>query len=83
MRGLEFMKPLVDDMVQDDPEKRPTMAVVVERFEKILGGLSWWTLASRLVEIEGSATSPFASVRHLFRTLGNTLSFRSPLPTLK
>lgn len=84
MQGLEFMKPLVDDMVQDDPEKRPTMDIVVEAFGKTLDSLSWWTLTSRLVSIEeGSLPTPFASVHHFLRTFRNTLAFRNPLPTPK
>ncbi|KAF9232383.1 hypothetical protein BU15DRAFT_55077 [Melanogaster broomeanus] len=33
--GFEFMAPLINDMVQDDPNKRPTMDEVVTRFEDI------------------------------------------------
>lgn len=46
--GLDFMKPLVADMTQDDPTKRPTMDEVVARFEEILRSLSSWTLRSRV-----------------------------------
>ena len=41
------MKPLIDDMVQDDPAKRPNMNEVIERFEEIVQGLSQWKLRSR------------------------------------
>ena len=47
--GFEFMKPLVDDMVQNDPKKRPTMDEVVARFETIKASLSSWKLRSRVV----------------------------------
>lgn len=77
------MKSLVDDMVQDDPAKRPTIDIVVERFGKILAGLSQWTLTSRLVKLEESKPSSFPFMRHLFRLIGNTLAFRNPLPISK
>ncbi|KAG2101351.1 uncharacterized protein F5147DRAFT_776700 [Suillus discolor] len=31
--GFDFLNPLVDDIVQNDPNARPTMDVVVERFD--------------------------------------------------
>jgi serine/threonine protein kinase len=37
--GFEFMEPLVTDMVQNDPTKRPTMDEVVTRFSEIRGKL--------------------------------------------
>lgn len=40
------MKPLLNDMCQDDPTKRPTMEEVVVRFAKIVKGLSGWKLRS-------------------------------------
>ena len=43
------MKPLLDDMVQDDPSKRPNINEVVKRFEEIVQGLSQWKLRSRTV----------------------------------
>ena len=41
------MKPILDDMVQDDPAKRPNMNEVVLRFEEIVQGLSQRKLRSR------------------------------------
>lgn len=82
MSGLEFMRPLVEDMVQDDPSKRPTMDQVVERFTKLHKSLSWWTLTTRLVRNEESRhTRITAPIRHFFRTTVDTLAFRSALPT--
>ncbi|KAF8872165.1 kinase-like domain-containing protein [Infundibulicybe gibba] len=46
--SLEFMDRLVDDMMQANPNKRPTMDEVVARFEKICNGLSSWELRARL-----------------------------------
>ncbi|KAF9455576.1 kinase-like domain-containing protein [Collybia nuda] len=55
--GLDFMKPLLQDMCQDDPLKRPTMSEVVARFSVLLKSLSTWRLRSRLVSKDESAFS--------------------------
>jgi serine/threonine protein kinase len=47
--GFDFLKPLIDDMVQNDPKARPTMNVVVERFDLIRQQLSSWKLRSRVI----------------------------------
>ncbi|KAJ7159465.1 kinase-like domain-containing protein [Mycena filopes] len=47
--GFEFMRPLVRDMVNPDPAKRPTMDDVVRRFnEEIMPGLTTRKLRSRV-----------------------------------
>ena len=46
---MEFMQPLVDDMVQDEPEKRPTIDEVIARFDEIRASLQARKLRSRLV----------------------------------
>ena len=43
------MQPLVDDMVQDEPEKRPTIDEVISRFDEIRASLQARKLRSRLV----------------------------------
>ncbi|KAG9313015.1 hypothetical protein JVU11DRAFT_6454 [Chiua virens] len=48
-RGFEFMEPLILDMVQQDPSKRPSMDEVTERFRTILSDLSHWKLRSRVI----------------------------------
>lgn len=48
MYGFKFMEPLVADMVQTDPSKRPKIDEVVQRFESIRRSLSWWKLRSRI-----------------------------------
>ncbi|KAJ3512557.1 hypothetical protein NLJ89_g3446 [Agrocybe chaxingu] len=64
-RGLDFLKPLVSDMVQDDPFKRPTMKEVVRRYNELIGGLSPWTLRSRIVLREtGFFTNIFHAIKH-------------------
>lgn len=76
------MKPLVDEMVQDDPLKRPTADQVVEMFAGILKTLSWWTLSKRLASGYEDATDRFfLSIRHLFRTAGHAIHFRNTLPS--
>ena len=47
--GFEFMEQLVSDMVQDDPDKRPTIAEAHKRFDELHTQLSTWTLRRRLV----------------------------------
>ena len=78
------MKPLVDDMVQDDPSKRPKIDEVVERFDGILRSLSWWKLHSRLVDYEEEKDDPIASfirpIHHFFRTAAHVIIFRNPIP---
>ncbi|KAI5900651.1 uncharacterized protein SCHCODRAFT_02483083 [Schizophyllum commune H4-8] len=48
--GMEFLRPLIDDMIQADPSKRPSMDQVVERLKSITGSLSSWKLRSRLAK---------------------------------
>ncbi|KAJ7187918.1 hypothetical protein C8R46DRAFT_1053062 [Mycena filopes] len=50
--GFEFMRSLVNDMVQPDPAKRPTMDEVVVRFEEIRMGLSTRKLRSRAIKAD-------------------------------
>ncbi|KAJ6547720.1 kinase-like domain-containing protein [Mycena sp. CBHHK59/15] len=59
MRRLGFMKPLVSDMVQDDPQKRPTMDEVAARFFQVRQQLRWWTLHARAVKKNEGFLSDF------------------------
>ncbi|KAK7448440.1 hypothetical protein VKT23_013703 [Stygiomarasmius scandens] len=45
--AMDFMSPLVADMTQDDPVKRPNIDEVVSRFDEIVRGLSFFKLRSR------------------------------------
>ncbi|KAL6303556.1 hypothetical protein BKA93DRAFT_336395 [Sparassis latifolia] len=82
LRGVEFTKPLVDDMVQDDPGKRPTIDEVVMRFEVIRRKLRYWKLRSRLAkQDETVGIRRYRRLRHFFRTVGYTITLRSPIPT--
>ncbi|TBU31671.1 kinase-like domain-containing protein [Dichomitus squalens] len=79
--GLEFMVPLVNDMVHDEPANRPTMEQVVARFDVLMGSLSTWRLRSRLaVKGEHWSIRSFRVVVHTFRTLCYILTFRPALP---
>ncbi|KAG5352746.1 hypothetical protein C0989_000685 [Termitomyces sp. Mn162] len=51
-QGLGFMRELVDDMINSDPKKRPSMSEVVARFETIVKGLDDKTLRSPVVEVD-------------------------------
>ena len=46
------MKPLVADMIQADPAKRPNMDEVVSRFDGICRGLNGRKLRARAVDID-------------------------------
>ncbi|KAJ3480772.1 hypothetical protein NLI96_g8117 [Meripilus lineatus] len=85
-RGLEFIIPLVSDMVQDDPAKRPTMDEVVSRYDRMINTLSSLRLRSRLVERhEGPwfLFPTFRTVAHIYRTTIHVFTFRSPIPRPK
>ncbi|KAJ7143387.1 kinase-like domain-containing protein [Mycena crocata] len=64
-KGLGFLRPLVQEMVQDDPKLRPTMDQVAEKFTRIRSRLHWWTLRARAADIEeGAVVGFFSSVFH-------------------
>ncbi|KAG2745899.1 hypothetical protein P692DRAFT_20740952 [Suillus brevipes Sb2] len=70
-KGFEFLKPLVDDMVQNDPKSRPTMNVVVERFDLIRQQLSSWKLRSRVIaRNEDIFETVYRSAAHWRRRIG-------------
>ncbi|EGO25701.1 hypothetical protein SERLADRAFT_415172 [Serpula lacrymans var. lacrymans S7.9] len=80
-RGLEFMLPLVKDMVQDDPVKRPTMDEVVARFDEILKELSSWKLRSRVIYKEDSnIESLYHGVVHWTRRISYIVRRVSAIP---
>ena len=61
--GFEFLRPLINDMIQDDPTKRPKIDEVIERFEDIAKKLSAWKLRSRT---SSRRSNIFQDVGHLF-----------------
>ncbi|KAH9920136.1 uncharacterized protein B0H18DRAFT_1025282 [Fomitopsis serialis] len=80
-RGFEFMEQLVTDMVQDDPEKRPTIAEVESRFDEIYRKLSWWKLRTRLVgKSENGFVRAVLGTVHVFRTAKFVAKLRPPVP---
>lgn len=82
--GFEFLKPLVDDMVNDDPQKRPTMEVVVERFESIRQQLSTWKLRSRVIsQDEGPFENLYRGVTHWSRRIGFIVKRAPAVPRLQ
>ncbi|OCH90192.1 hypothetical protein OBBRIDRAFT_826066 [Obba rivulosa] len=81
---LEFMKPLVEDMIQDDPSKRPTIQKVVARFDTIWQSLGSRKLRSRLVACdEDLFTTFFRNTGHRFRTAYYILARYRAVPTPK
>ena len=75
------MQPLVADMVQTDPSKRPTMDEVVERFETIRRGLGKWKLRSRVVDSDESMLERiFGTAWHWARQLEFVLRRLPALP---
>jgi len=78
--GFEFMQTLVDDMVQDDPKKRPTMDEVVGRFDDIVHGLSNWKLRSRVAK-KNDDFGFFYAIKHWPRRLSFILKRTPAIPT--
>ncbi|OJA10332.1 hypothetical protein AZE42_07351 [Rhizopogon vesiculosus] len=82
--GFEFMKPLIDDMVQDDPHKRPKMNVVVERFDLIRQQLSTWKLRSRVAaKDEGLFKSLYRGAAHWRRRVAFIIKRAPAVPRLQ
>ncbi|KAG6918251.1 hypothetical protein DXG01_015625 [Tephrocybe rancida] len=50
-QGFEFMRELVDDMMNTDPQKRPLMSEVVPRLNAIIDGLSDRQLRSPVLDV--------------------------------
>jgi len=65
------MEPLIADMTQDNPCKRPNIDEVVTRFETIRKGLTPLKLRSRIVDKqEGMLGDAVRTVLHWARQLG-------------
>jgi hypothetical protein len=81
--GLEFMQPLIADMVADDPTKRPTMAEVVVRFDEIRHSLSSWKLRARPIPHDELAIATFfLGIPHWYRRIRYVLRRIPPVPVL-
>ena len=78
------MEPLVTDMVQTDPTKRPAMGEVVTRFSEIRGKLTTWKLRSRLArKNELWPVTAWKLVGHWYRTVGYVLGRKAAIPDHK
>ena len=76
------MQPLIDDMVHQDPSKRPTMDEVMERFHVIRSNLSSWKLRSRVVDKEESLLDGvFRGTSHWMRRVKLMARGVSAIPT--
>ena len=83
-QGFEFMEPLIAEMVQDDPTKRPEMDEVVTRFREIKGKLGSWKLRSRVVRRDEIwPLAVWRSVGHWYRTIGYVLGRKAAIPEPK
>ncbi|KAF8055767.1 kinase-like domain-containing protein [Lyophyllum atratum] len=65
-KGFEFMRGLISDMVNKDPQKRPAMSEVVSRFDVIAKGLSIRKLRSPVINV-GESPGMFRSFAHWSR----------------
>jgi hypothetical protein len=80
-KGFDFIEPLIADMVQEDPGKRPNMDEVVSRFSEIRSKLSTWKLRSRIARRnENFLVAAWRSVGHWYRTVGYVASKKAAIP---
>jgi hypothetical protein len=71
-------------MVQDDPDKRPTMNVVVKRFNLIRQHLSTWKLRSRVaVKDEGLFDALYRGATHWRRRITFIVKHTPAVPPLR
>ncbi|KAJ3823074.1 kinase-like domain-containing protein [Lentinula raphanica] len=82
--GFEFLRPLVMDMIAEDPSKRPTMDEVSSRFSQIVDRLSWWKLRSRAIKnSEYILSKPFRATYHIFWTISMLVLLKPAIPCPK
>jgi hypothetical protein len=74
------MQPLISDMVQEDPQKRPTINEVVTRFNAIHKKLGIMKLRSRAGR-RGELFGLFRDFAHLFRSVKYSLQGIPAVPT--
>ncbi|KII92692.1 hypothetical protein PLICRDRAFT_679064 [Plicaturopsis crispa FD-325 SS-3] len=81
--GFDFMRPLIEDMVQDDPSKRPQIDEVASRFQAIRASLSNWKLRSRIVKKgDDPLDFPLRVVRHWARRISFILRRVPAVPSV-
>ncbi|KAF9073656.1 hypothetical protein BDP27DRAFT_288585 [Rhodocollybia butyracea] len=84
IRGLEFLGPLIESMMADDPTKRPTMDEVASQFTAIVSKLPWWKLRARAAKKdELSSSKPFRAVYHILWTSSMVLMRKPAIPSPK
>ena len=74
------MQPLVADMVQDDPAKRPSIDEVVTRFNAMRKKMGIIKLRSHIARRE-DGFGPFRYFAHIFTSIKYTLQGIPPIPT--
>ena len=75
------MEPLVAELVQTDPTKRPKMDEVVTRFSEIRGKISSWKMRSRIArKNELWPVTVWKSVGHWYCTVGYVLGRKRAIP---
>ena len=76
------MQPLIADMTQKDPLKRPTMDEVVQRFDAIRASLTSWKLRSRVIARgENTYRGVTRSTSHWMRQIGLIVRAIPPVPS--
>lgn len=81
--GVEFMKPLVEDMVADDPTNRPTIDNVLARFRQIHASVGHRKRRSRLADQrESVARQARRNVKHAFIAIGHIIASHPAVPTV-
>lgn len=71
-RGFDWLRPLVNDMIQDDPTKRPKIGDVMKRFDELVAGFGSWKLRSRT---SSRADNPFVNFGRLVSHWGRKVHF--------
>ena len=76
------MKPLIADMVQDDPTKRPDIDECVYRLEQIVASLSSWKLRSQVRQSDDlTAGYIYRFFPHWFRRISYIVRGIPPIPS--
>ncbi|KAI1795567.1 kinase-like domain-containing protein, partial [Ganoderma leucocontextum] len=80
--SLEFLRPVVAEMVQHDPAERPSIDMAFEQFERLRASLSQRTLRSRMVYRDELALGRlYRGCRHVLRTAFWMVAGTPALPT--
>jgi len=80
-KGFEFILPLVSDMVQEDPAKRPTIDQVVSRFADMQKKLGTFKLRARVGLKDDESFGAVRDFAHIFTTIKYALKGLPAVPT--